>query len=58
MKKRTRSLVVRVDDRELAMAHQLANECDEPMTMLIRRLVKEAHAEKFGAEKTKARVAK
>ncbi len=54
MKERTRNLVVRVDEQELAMAHRLADDRDEPMTMLVRRLLRDAYIARFGLEKPSA----
>ena len=45
---RKRNLVVRLDDRELRMAHALASASDVPMAQVIRRLLLAAYVEKFG----------
>lgn len=53
MKQRGRNLVVRLTDDELEMARALAEARDEPMTMLVRRLLTVAYAERFGVARPK-----
>jgi len=48
MHERTRNLVVRLDEQEHAMAVAVAEARDEPMTMVVRRLLKQAYVERFG----------
>ena len=48
MKQRDRNLVVRLSDDELAMARELAEARDEPMTATVRRLLRAAYVERFG----------
>jgi hypothetical protein len=48
MHERNRNLVVRLDEQELAMARALAADRDEPMTMVVRRLLKSAYVDRFG----------
>jgi hypothetical protein len=48
MPKRTRNLVTRLTEDELEMARQLAEARDEPMTVLLRRLLRIAYVERFG----------
>ena len=50
MHERNRNLVVRLDEQELAMARALAEDRDEPMTMLVRRLLKSAYVDRFGVK--------
>lgn len=51
---RTRNLVVRLSDDEHAMAARLAEAKDEPMTMIVRKLLRSAYVERFGLEKPSA----
>jgi hypothetical protein len=55
MHERTNNLVTRLDDDELAMAHALSEALDEPMTRIVRRLIKSAYVERFGVIPPKAR---
>lgn len=48
MKERTRNLVVRVDDSEVAMAHALGEAADLPVSILVRQWIKSHYAAKFG----------
>lgn len=45
---RNRNLVVRLDEQEHAMVQALSEAADEPMTMIVRRLLKAAYVERFG----------
>lgn len=46
--KRTRNLVTRLTDEELAMAQALAKSRDESMMTVVRRLLKAAYVDRFG----------
>jgi hypothetical protein len=48
MHDRNRNLVVRLDEQELAMAKAVAEATDEPMTRLVRRLLRDAYVSRFG----------
>jgi hypothetical protein len=48
MRERTRSLVIRVDDTELAKIHALAGAGDEPISFMLRRWIDERYAARFG----------
>jgi hypothetical protein len=48
MHDRNRNLVVRLDEQELAMARAVAAATDEPMTQLVRRLLRDAYVSRFG----------
>lgn len=48
MHERKNNLVVRVDDEEIAMLRAIADARDEPMTMVVRKLVRDAYVERFG----------
>ncbi len=53
---RTRIFQVRMTTEELEMLHELATAEDSAGSQLVRRLVRTAHAEKFGErKKTKAK---
>jgi hypothetical protein len=45
---RNRNLVVRLDEQELRMVQALSEARDEPMTMVVRRLLKQAYVDRFG----------
>jgi len=53
MRDRAHNLNVRLTAEELALAHALADDRDEPMTMLVRRLLRDAYVARFGLEKPK-----
>ena len=48
MRERERSLVVKVDDDELAKLHVLANAGDEPISVMLRRWISERYTARFG----------
>ncbi len=51
MRERDRSLVIKVDDDELARFHALANAGDEPISVMLRRWLAERYTAKFGDAK-------
>jgi len=51
MKERPHSLVLRVDDEELAKLKAIAEAGDEPVAVLVRRWIKTHYAERFGEKK-------
>lgn len=58
MKERDRNLVVRMANDELAMAHALADDRDETVSRIVRKLLVDAYVARFGvtppATKSKA----
>ena len=48
MKDRNRNLVVRLTEQEHGMVAALSEAADEPMTMIVRRLLKLAYVDRFG----------
>ena len=48
MRERERSMVVKVDDGELAKAHALAQAGDEPISFMVRRWIEERYSARFG----------
>lgn len=54
MKKRERNLVVKCTDAELNMLHRIAEDTDETIARIVRRLVLTAYTERYGLEKPKA----
>ncbi len=48
MRERPRSLVIRVDDTELAKIHALASAGDEPISFMFRRWLTERYVARFG----------
>lgn len=56
--KRAKNLVTRVDETELAMAHALAEALDEPMTRIVRRLLRDAYVSRFGVTPPKKAITK
>jgi hypothetical protein len=48
MKSRKRSLVIKLDDTELAQLHALAAAHDQPISMMLRRWVAERYVARFG----------
>jgi hypothetical protein len=48
MRERNRNLVVRLDEQEHAMAVAVAEARDEPMTAVVRRLLRAAYVDRFG----------
>ena len=50
MRERERSMVVKVDDTELAKAHALAQAGDEPISMMVRRWIDERYTARFGEQ--------
>ena len=48
MRERERSLMVKVDDDELAQLHALANAGDEPISVMLRRWLAERYVARFG----------
>lgn len=60
MKERTRHVVIKCDDQELAKLHAIAEANDEPIARAVRRWIDVTYREKFGAltpakPKTRAR---
>ena len=51
MRERNRNLVVRIDEKEHAMAHALAEVQDEPIARIVRRFIRDAYAARFGEAK-------
>lgn len=47
-KERSNHLNVRLSDQEIAMAHALAEDRDEPMTMILRKMIRDAYVARFG----------
>lgn len=58
MTKRTKNFVVRLDDQEHAMVQALADAIHEPMTTIVRRLLRAAYLERFGLTPPKKSTAK
>ena len=54
MTKRERNLVVKCSDEELNMLHRMADDGDDTIARIVRRLVTTAYVEKYGIEKPKA----
>jgi hypothetical protein len=54
MTKRERNLVVKCTDEELNMVHRLAEDGDDTIARVVRRLLTAAYVEKYGIEKPKA----
>lgn len=54
MTKRERNLVVKCTDEELNMVHRMAEDGDESIARIVRRLVTTAYVERYGIEKPKA----
>ena len=50
MQKRSRHVVIKATDEELAKLHALAEANDEPIARWIRRTVAIAYRERFGSE--------
>ena len=48
MHKRENNLVTRLDDEEIAMMRELSDATDEPMTRIVRRLIRTAYVDRFG----------
>ena len=48
MRERERSMVVKVDEGELAKAHALAHAGDEPISFMVRRWIEERYSARFG----------
>ena len=48
MHKRENNLVTRLDDEEIAMVRALSVATDEPMTRIVRRLIRTAYVDRFG----------
>jgi hypothetical protein len=48
MRERERSMVVKVDDGDLAKAHALAEPGDEPISFMVRRWIEERYSARFG----------
>ena len=51
MTKRERNLVVRCSDEELNMVHRLAEDGDDTIARIVRRLITASYVEKYGIEK-------
>ena len=51
MTKRERNLVVKCSDEELNMLHRMAEDGDDTIARIVRRLVTTAYVEKYGIEK-------
>jgi hypothetical protein len=51
MKDREHNLVIRVDRDELAMAHALADDRDEPIARMLRRFIRDSYQARFGSGK-------
>jgi hypothetical protein len=58
MHERTKNLVVRLDEQEHRMVQALAEAHDEPMTTVVRKLLKAAYVERFGVTPPKTKPAK
>ena len=54
MTKRERNLVVKCTDEELNMLHRMADDQDEAIARIVRRLVTTAYVDRYGIEKPKA----
>jgi hypothetical protein len=48
MKERTRHVVIKCDDTELAQLHAIADANDEPIARAIRRFIAVTYKERFG----------
>jgi hypothetical protein len=48
MHRRENNLVTRLDDDEIAMIRELSAATDEPMTRVVRRLIRAAYVDRFG----------
>ncbi len=51
MTKRERNLVVKCTDEELNMLHRIADDTDDTIARIVRRLVTNLYVEKYGIEK-------
>jgi hypothetical protein len=58
MHKRENNLVTRLDDEEIAMMHALSEATDEPMTRIVRRLIRTAYVDRFGIGRPPAQTAR
>ena len=54
MTKRERNLVVKCTDEELNMLHRMADDQDEAIARIVRRLVTTAYVDRYGIEQPKA----
>jgi len=51
MTPKERTLVAKITDEQMNMLHRIADDGDEPLARVVRRLIQTAYVERYGLEK-------